>query len=55
MITNLTGIHRVLGSPGCPNDVRVSGRDRSFYITEAEYRQREIRPPYEALTWRADS
>ncbi len=48
-----TGLYRTKGTRGCPNDVRLSVSERSFYITEAEYRRRECLPDFEDLTWQA--
>jgi hypothetical protein len=53
MTQTATGLHRIKGPPGCPNDVGVTLRKRSFYITEAEYRQRECLPDFEELGWKA--
>lgn len=55
MATNIIGLHRSKGTPGCPNDVKVTVKERSFSMTEAEYRQRECLPRFEDLTWRGDN
>lgn len=49
----LRGLHRIRGTAGLPNDVRVTVRERQFDMTEAEYRQRECEPEFERLTWRS--
>jgi hypothetical protein len=51
MSRHVTGLYRVRGADTRSNDVRISVGSRSFYVTEAEYRQRECVPRFEDLPW----
>lgn len=51
----VAGLYRTQGEGQCPNDVRVLSNGCSFFITEAEYRQRECQPFFEDLPWHGTS
>ena len=48
------GLHRIFGTDGRPNDVRVDDDGISVPVEEGVYRARGYQPPVNELPWEED-